>query len=206
MSSEKIFEKIRQDAENEAASILTRASEQAGAVREGIIKKARAESEKIVLNAEREAAETEQRETLATNLEARKRSLKTKRALIDEAFDIAESQINGLPEKRWEKLISEIVVNSAVTGNEILRVPAADTEKYNANNGAFLENLSKSFYERTGVKASFKLDGAPADFAGGVKIIGEICDVNGSFKVLLRGIRERYEPEIAALLFQTEVL
>ena len=216
MSSEKIFEKIKQDAENEAASILKQAAARAETIRDSILKKANAESERNISNANQDAQSLEQRRVLSAKLEARKNSLVSKRAVINEAFALAEKDLNSLSDERWAKLITRVVVKSSDTGSEVLRVPAKDIEKYQSDilsklsvkigkEGSMLDTLNQALFEQKGIKGKLKLDSVPADFDGGVKLIGEKYDVNCSYKVLLRGVRENYEPVVAELLFQTEV-
>lgn len=215
MSAEKILMKIEQDAQSEAKAITDAAAQKAQAVKADILAQAKAQAQAIADKARADAEEEERRAMLIANLEARKSSLASKRAVLDQAFALAAKELKKLDDESWTRLITRIVVEAAETGTETLRVPAADMEKYQGNflsrlkaefggEGSMLDELNIAL-EKTGKMGLLKLDKTPADFDGGVLLIGEKSDVNGSFDVLLRAVREQYEREVSAILFGQEV-
>ena len=46
------------------------------------------------------------------------------------------------------------------------------------------------------------LDSDPAEFEAGILLEGDHYDINGDFEVLLQQVRDKYEREVAAILFE----
>lgn len=201
MSAEKIIQKIEQDAAQEADVIRAGAQEKAAASREAILAAARAKAVAIAEAAKDASEEALRRQLLIAGLEARKNTLSAKRAVLDEAFSMALDQLYNLDLGSWKALIVRIVAESSDTGDEMLRVPAADLTRYTPE---FIAELNAALVKR-GKKGELTLDPSPAPFRGGVQLIGSKSDVNGSFEALIREARDRYEREVSTLLFEAEV-
>lgn len=215
MSADRILQKIRQDAEAEAAAIRSAAQEKAEALTASILSEAQKKADAIAAKAAAEAEEIERRRLLIAGLEARKNKLSSKRAVLDQAYDLAYQELCGLSGERWARLITACVLSSCETGREVLRVPAGDISKYRSDfltrlgeatghGGSMLDHLNSEL-RKAGKEGALTLDETPAPFEGGVLIVGEKSDVNCSFEALLRAQREENEREIAALLFGVEV-
>ena len=132
MGAEAILDKIRNNAEEEASALRKQGEERAEAAVAKIRADAEAEAEFLLQSAMKTIEEMERREMLMAGLETRKNTLASRRGVIDEAFAAAEEQLAALPEDRWEALITKLVLEAAETGEEVLEVPAADREKYEA--------------------------------------------------------------------------
>ena len=91
MGAEAILEKIRQNAEEEAAALRRQGEERAAAAAEKIRAEAAADAEALLESARRSAEELSRREDLMTGLEARKNALAARRAVVDEAFSEAHT-------------------------------------------------------------------------------------------------------------------
>ena len=201
MAANKIIEKIQEEAKQNAETIRTAAETKAASIRAKIIADAHEQVNAINATAKIDAEEAGRRQVLIAELDTRKKSLGSKRAVIEEVFAGAEATLAKLPEDKWEKMITDIVVSASTTGTEKLQVPAQDMDKY--KNG-FLTKLNGAL-SKAGKKGALTLSDQPGNFKGGVMLIGETNDYDGSFTTLLQDIRAREEKNVADILFGTEV-
>ena len=183
------------------ADLLAAAKNKAAVSVDKINKAAMTKVEEIKAQSEMDAVEAVRRQLLIAELEARKNTLDRKRKVIEEVFAQAEKELARLPQDRWEKLIIKTVLQASEKGTEKLCVPLADVEKYN---GGLLAKINAALVA-SGKKGELTLTEEAAKFAGGVLIIGENSDFDGSFKTILHEVRRKSEREVAALLFGSEV-
>lgn len=201
MSADKIIEKILEKANEDVALIEQETAEK---VQSSVVAIER--RTELTLNAlkNKEKADVEEvhrRSQLMTRLDSRKNILAVKRKVIDEVFDKARTALDTLDESRYEALVTKIVVNGSETGTEKLQVPEKDMKRYR---DGLLNKLNTALKE-AGKIGELTLDETPASFKSGVMLIGEMSDVNGSFDVLIDDAREKYEREVAEMLFEVEV-
>lgn len=201
MGVNKIILKIREEASLERADIIANAKQKAEASTNKIMDDARKKVAAIEKQAKADAEEAVRRQTLIAELESRRKALDSKRSVIAKAFESAEHELANLPQEKWEKLISNIVLRYSETGEEELCVPAKDIEKY--KNG-MLEKLNKALVEQ-GKKGALTLSKEAAKFNGGVLLIGKKSDFDGSFEMILREIKTKSERDVAEILFGSEV-
>lgn len=209
MGAEAILEKIRKNAEEEAAALAKQGEEKAEAAAGKIRADAEAEAAAILENARQRAEELEKRERLMAGLQIRKNTLAARRAVMDEAFSMAGEQLADLPKERWEALITRLLLEAAETGAEIMEVPAADREKYEWTPEGNLPIIGeKSFFKRlnaalkeSGREGKLTLADAPANVIGGFRLMGPVYDVDASFDALLSQAREDWEQEIYRILY-----
>jgi len=197
----KIILKIQEEASQEVADMLEAAKGKAAVSVNKINETAVAKVEEIKEQSELDVAEVARRQLLIAELEARKNTLDRKRKVIEEVFAQAKNELANLPQDKWEKLIVATVLNASETGTEKLCVPAADVEKYK---GGLLEKLNLELV-KNGKKGELTLAEETAKFAGGVLLIGQNSDFDGSFETILREVRRKSEREVASLLFDAEV-
>lgn len=201
MAANKIILKIREEAAQEVATMLAAAKKKAAASGAKITNAAKAKVEEINNQAIADADEAARRQVLIAELEARKNALDSKRKVIEEAFAKAEKELVQLSQDKWESLIIKTVLAASETGKEKLCVPTADVEKYKKS---MLAKLNAALVA-AGKKGELTLAEEPAKFAGGVMLIGEHSDFDGSFSTILREVRMKYEREVAEMLFGPEV-
>ncbi|MDR1765844.1 MAG: V-type proton ATPase subunit E [Lachnospiraceae bacterium] len=201
MGVEVILQRIEGDSEKETLAIDRQTLEKVESLRAASLEQAKKQAADILEGARKEAEEIGRRARLIAGLEARKNTLASKRASLDAAFDMALGQVCALSGERWENLISRIVLSACETGREQLRVPAKDRDRYT---GAFLDRLNAAL-KAQGKAGQLTLSDTPGAISGGVLVVGESCDVNGSFEALLRQVRESCEREVSGLLFGSEV-
>jgi len=201
VAANKIISKIEEEASIEKTNILADAEKKATAVRDKVLASAQTSVESIKAQAKLNAEEAGRRQVLIAELESRKKTLNSQREILETVFAKVEDALNKLPQDKWERLITSIVVAASETGEEKLHVPADDIAKY--QNG-FLTKLNSAL-QAAGKKGSLTLSDQPARFKGGVELEGTTTDYDGSFASILREVRQKEERQIANILFGTEV-
>lgn len=198
MAQSTIISRILDKANEDAANIKNDSKEKAQELKKTIQRKSDEQISQMENDFDRKMQDLEERSELIFHLEARKNRLLKKRELIDRAFAQAKEAMNHLPEKDWSVLIAEIVASSSRTGNETIKVPEKDYEKYQSG---FLSTLNKGL-KVNGLPGKLTLDSDPAEFEAGILLEGDHYDINGDFEVLLQQVRNKYEREVAAILFE----
>lgn len=197
MADNVIIDKIKKKAEADVANILSEGTKKATQVSADIEAQTKQDLETLQKQHAAEVAEIKKRSELMSHLETRKNTLAAKRQLIDEAFDKAREALCNLDDAKWSILIAAIVAEASKSGSGKLRVPAKDRPKY--ENG-FLTSLNRGL-KSNGLPGDLTLDDTPADFDAGVMLVGDNCDINANFDILLDEVRDRYEKQVAAILF-----
>ena len=201
MSADKIIEKILEKANEDVALIEQETAEKVQSSVATIERRTELTLNALKNKEKADVEEVHRRSQLMTRLDSRKNILAVKRKVIDEVFDKARTALDTLDESRYEALVTKIVVNGSETGTEKLQVPEKDMKRYR---DGLLNKLNAALKE-AGKIGELTLDETPASFNSGVMLIGEMSDVNGSFDVLIDDAREKYEREVAEMLFEVEV-
>ena len=201
MSADKIIEKILEKANEDVALIEQETAEKVQSSVAAIERRTELTLNALKNKEKADVEEVHRRSQLMTRLDSRKNILAVKRKGIDEVFDKARTALDTLDESRYEALVTKIVVNGSETGTEKLQVPEKDMKRYS---DGLLNKLNAALKE-AGKIGELTLDETPASFNSGVMLIGEMSDVNGSFDVLIDDAREKYEREVAEMLFEVEV-
>ena len=201
MSADKIIEKILEKANEDVALIEQETAEKVQSSVAAIERRTELTLNALKNKEKADVEEVHRRSQLMTRLDSRKNILAVKRKVIDEVIDKARKALDTLEESRYEALVTKIVVNGSETGTEKLQVPEKDMKRYR---DGLLNKLNAALKE-AGKIGELTLDETPASFKSGVMLIGEMSDVNGSFDVLIDDAREKYEREVAEMLFEVEV-
>ena len=201
MSADKIIEKILEKANEDVALIEQETAEKVQSSVAAIERRTELTLNALKNKEKADVEEVHRRSQLMTRLDSRKNILAVNRKVIDEVFDKARTALDTLDESRYEALVTKIVVNGSETGTEKLQVPEKDMKRYS---DGLLNKLNAALKE-AGKIGELTLDETPASFNSGVMLIGEMSDVNGSFDVLIDDAREKYEREVAEMLFEVEV-
>ena len=201
MSADKIIEKILEKANEDVALIEQETAEKVQSSVAAIERRTELTLNALKNKEKADVEEVHRRSQLMTRLDSRKNILAVKRKVIDEVFDKARTALDTLDESRYEALVTKIVVNGSETGTEKLQVPEKDLKRYK---DGLLNKLNTALKE-AGKIGELTFDETPASFKSGVMLIGEMSDVNGSFDVLIDDAREKYEREVAEMLFEVEV-
>ena len=201
MSADKIIEKILEKANEDVALIEQETAEKVQSSVAAIERRTELTLNALKNKEKADVEEVHRRSQLMTRLDSRKNILAVKRKVINEVFDKARTALDTLDESRYEALVTKIVVNGSETGTEKLQVPEKDIKRYK---DGLLNKLNTALKE-AGKIGELTLDETPAAFKSGVMRVGEMSDINGSFDVLIDDAREKYEREVAEMLFEVEV-
>ena len=194
MAIEDILRKIESDGKQKIREILENAEKQ----KRQIIKKTEAEYQ----NRKQEATEEINKEVelkknteiLTFRNELRKGMLSTKQELVDKFFADYKQQLLRLSKSEYQDLIVRLSAKSIKTGEE--EIVISKTEK--KLDKAFLKKLRKAVNVK---RFAVKFAKEKRTFAGGVIIKSAKFEVNNTFDILLKEIREKYEIDVMNLLF-----
>lgn len=206
MGAKQILDAILADANAEAKSVLADAQESVLQTKQKALAAARAEVDAIAAKTDAEAAETEKRRLLTAGIEARKNTLASKRALLDEAFTAAVASLSALEPAPYAALVTGLVAAGAETGREQLKVPAAHRDRFEKPylGGKTLLALCNEALKKAGKPGELTLCAEPARFTGGALLVGADTDVDCSFEALVASYRDAHEAEVYSLLFTEE--
>ena len=200
MGAEAIIQKINEKAAAEAAAIRSAGEQRAADTAERIRSAAQEAAAKTKARGAKAAEDIRYRERLKAEMEARKNALASKRAVLDEAFAAALEQLCALPEADWETKMTELVLEECMPGEVTVRFSQADLERYGDKLPKLLERWAGELSDKYGEPCRLTL-GEAAPIRGGMLFVGQKCDLDASFEMLLRDVRERKEYEVASQLF-----
>ena len=127
---EKVAERIRADAQEEANAVKLRASETAEALRREAERDARAKQEQLLHEADAEAEALYARLVAASDTEAKKSALAVKQELLNEVFAKAVGKLRTLPDAKYVALLAALAVKASETGSEQIILNPADRAKF----------------------------------------------------------------------------
>jgi len=183
-----------EEADSAARGIVGKAEEEAERIRGA------SEAEGADLGRELEArarkrAEGEERRLIVNEqLELGKQLLQKKREILDELYERAKRELEKLPEDDYVALVKDMILGSAISGNEEIVVAKGQEELFD---DSFLGRLNKENKRGKG----FSLAKDQGGFSWGVVLREGRRSVDLTLDVLINQLRERIEPEIAPLLF-----
>lgn len=196
--------------ENIVQRILSEARESAKAMEAEAREKAQADSERHIKNAEQRAAEMreqniadlaerERRILAVADLELRKRTLATKRQVLDEAYSQAEKKLAEMPDDQYVKAYMNIVAEALVKGTEGIAPSSADQNRLGAG---FIGQLNARL-NNEGKTADIKLMPVRTDIEGGCIVCDSGMEVSYSHAAVMRNLRENTEADVAHTLFDS---
>ena len=195
---EKITDRIRAEAEAEAAAMLSEAEKSADAVRADFAAKA-AELEKTMLGqGTEEIWQKVQRAERASRLEAKKDILALKQELVSEAYRRATEKILAMPEDDYAAFLAREAGNAALTGKEEIILNPADRERL----GDKVTAAANALAAKRGLPGEMKLSDKTRPMAGGVVLRQGDIEVNCALESLLELSRGALDADVARILFQ----
>lgn len=196
MPLDKLVERILSDARADAEKIIGDAQ----AAREKALDDARGEAELIydrIIGGERRAAEDDkkQRVTMA-GLEARKRVLAEKQALIKAVFDSAVRAVVELPVGDYTELMVNWLLGTGKRDGELI-MSVRDHDRVSG------EIVARANEESTkeGGEGAFTLSGETREISGGFILRSGGIEINNSLEALIHARREELEPGVVEILF-----
>jgi len=181
-----IVEKILADARQKANSTLEEAIVYGKQITAEAENDARIFLDKNMTESYQEREEIIRRRITVANLEVKKQILAKKQEILKRAFDGA---VKAIKKDSYVDLLYAML-EYAEDGDEVY-FSAADKD-------IFDKEWFSRYLKKSGKKLVF---GGYGDFSGGIIISGKDNDKNLSLEVELKAVRERYEAEIAALIF-----
>lgn len=198
MGIEKINERILEEAQDEKNAILEEANARALDIKARSDQKAE-EVRRALREKFRKIGEEEERKILSiSQLELRKSLLAEKQALIDEVFEKSKEKLQKLPSETYQKLILQMLVRSAVTGDEEILISKADRGKITPE----LVTMANNNLKKSGAKGNLKLSDETRTMIGGFVLKSKDFEINNTFDALIKGQREELETKIAKILFE----
>lgn len=169
---------VIKSAEADAAQVMDAAGKDADKAAQGILAAAQHQCEAIAERAESQSG-----------IEQRNMQLSARRSAIDAAFSLAMEKLQSYPQDKMTAFLSSIA-EKQMSDNAELIFNAKDREL----GQKVCENLNA-----LGKKAV--LSDTQGNFAGGFIIKEGSIETNCTFEVLIKGVAEEVETEVASILF-----
>lgn len=185
---EAIIEAILSDARTKANSTLEEAGKRGDEILSVAENDARIYREKNMSESYAEREEIVRRRITVGNLEVKKTILATKQEIVAEAFSKAIDEIRA-DVRGYLALLSGMLENAE--DGDVVTFAEADRSLVG-------EKWLKGKADESKKKLAF---GGYGDFAGGIVLSGNGSDKNLSLEVELASVKEKFEPEIAGILF-----
>lgn len=170
------------EAENKARvdEIVRKSDEEVKAVKD-TYKKRLAQEEPEVLK----------RREIVAGLDAKKVNLGVRQRLISEAFDASLKQLADLPDDKYINFVGRLLDKAVKTGSEVLLV--GKSEKHITS--AWLEGYNATH------KTSLTFSNERLPLSGGFVLRNGKVDINCSWDMLLKDIRQEIEPDVVKKMF-----
>lgn len=195
---ENIKGKILQDAELKANEILDKARLQAKEIIEKANQKAASRAKEISQKSVYDINEKKRIINSNVELEMRKDILSAKQQSIEEVFDKALERLNNLDKSKYEKVIYDLLMDSAESGEEELVM--SESRKGQLSDG-FIGKVNKAL-EKAGKKGNIKLSDETRNISGGFILKSQGVEINNSFESVIRLYRDEIEPKVAEIFFR----
>ena len=184
--SKALYEKIIDDAKREAQNIIGHAEKEA-------FQKVTVMTEK----AKEEAAQIKKRMQAVVQLEERKKALKVRQDSIDQAFNLALSRIESLPDDKYAAFIEKILLKAVMKGKGEVLFNPKDKERLGSK---FIGQINKKL-KKSGDNSEVVLSEDILNSKGGFVLKYGDMEVNCTLETIMHMARPALESEAAAVLF-----
>ena len=197
--TEKITQRILEEAREKAQAIRAEAESAAGSVVSEARERAQILTQKAEAAAKDSLSDAERRFVAVAELDAKKYRLGAKIQVLDEAFREAESAFLAMEPAAYRAVYERIVLSAVSSGREGI-APAADETR-----------LDQGFVD--GVNATLRAQGRTGelvlmpkreDISGGLILLEGSMEINLSTAAVMSQVREEIEGQTADLLFGQE--
>ncbi|MEA3369315.1 MAG: V-type ATP synthase subunit E [Candidatus Ratteibacteria bacterium] len=191
MALEDILKKIRSDAGEKRAEIKEAALVSAGRREEEQKKRGETLKKDTLAKFRQEAAKERERIVVNTRIQIKKEILSHKQQFISEVF---LSGLNGIKKskERYQAFLERILSRFA-RGEEEIILSSRDRENFS---GKWLE----AFNRKNRLKLKYSKESGK--ISGGIIVRAGKKEINASLETLIKEIRDRYEAQIAKILFE----
>ena len=194
----KIKEWILEEAKEEKQNIIENAKAQAQDIKKQYEQKAKEILNDILDKASKTAEEKKRRIHSMAQLENRKALLQAKQQIIDEVFEKAKATLKDMPDDKYQNLISNMLIKSALTGNEELIISEHDKSRITSD---FLQRINNTLIDM-GKQGNLRISKTSGHMIGGFILKSQDLEINSTFDSLINMEREELETEIAKILFE----
>jgi V/A-type H+-transporting ATPase subunit E len=199
MPLEQLLQRIRDDAEAEAARLKREAAQERDAILAEAKAEAEAAAERIVQDAARDAESILERARASGELEGRKRLLAAKQHMIQRALEQAIQTLAELADETYRDTVADMMVRAAQSlGGGEIEVIVSKEDRARVTT-AFLISLSRR--GGLGEGTSFRLSEESRQTGGGFILRKGKIESNGTFPALSKARQEDLEALAAELLF-----
>ena len=190
---EKIIDRISGDAQAEIDAVLAQARAEADEITAKYEAQAKAEADEILKRGSAAAAEREERLASMAQMEGRKAELAAKQEVIEEAFALALSKLQALPEDKYVELLAGLAAKASATGKEKLIFSAKDRDTV----GKKVVDAASALV----AGGAFVLSDETRAINGGFVLSNGAVEVNCSFETLVRLQKAEITGEVSRVLF-----
>lgn len=195
--TEKIKSKIMEDANAKALQIEEQAKAEAADIVNRALREAELKEAEVLKKAEADGMSAYKRMLAVAELEGRKSILGAKQEMISLAFKTAMEKLCSLPDSEYQRLIEDMAIKSAITGDGEILLSEKDAKRMDAG---FIENVNRRLKE-AGKGGKLSLSKQAIRTAGGFILKYGEMEINGTFEILFGAIRPELEQEVVKVLF-----
>jgi V/A-type H+-transporting ATPase subunit E len=195
--TDKIKTKIIEDANARALQIEEQAKAEAADIVNRALREAELQEAEILKKAESDGMDAHKRMLAVAELEGRKEILGAKQDMISLAFKTAMEKLCALPDGEYQRLIEDMAVKSAITGDGEILLSEKDAKRMDAG---FIENINRRL-ENQGKGGKLSLSAKTIQTAGGFILKYGDMEINSTFEILFGVIRPELEQEVVKILF-----
>lgn len=192
-----IKKRILEDAQTQAKITIDKAQNDAAIIIEAAIKDANEKKELMIEKANSEALQVQKRLKAVAELESRKKRLKAKQDIVEEAFSKAVERLNNMGDIEYQSIISEMILNSVESGKEEIVLSSRDQKRLSPD---FINDLNKKLSSK-GISGEVKLSSESRNIKGGFILKQGDIEINNSFDAIIRMKRDQIESEVISSLF-----
>ncbi len=197
--AERIISRILEDADAKSKAIISEANLKTAELEKEAGETASRQAEKIVEQAQKEAAERKRRILGVADLEARKEVLAVKQDLISAVFDRSLEELLEVDDQAYLALLGRMLIKNVASGREAVALSAADQKRIPAG---FWKEVNGQLI-KDGKEGQLVPATEARDIRGGFVLLAEGVEINCSLEALLGMLRDEMEPEVASVLFKS---
>jgi len=198
--TDRIKEKIMEDAKKTAEHILSEARGEAQEIIAAAEKEALVAITKVKASAEEEGDNQKKRMFAIASLEERKNTLKARQDMVDRAFSEAMTKLVTLPDKEYGAFLKAYIIQSVREGAGELLLNETDKKRLGE---AFMKELNASF-KQAGKNASLTLAQDVIRAKGGFILRYGEMEINSTLEIMMSQLRPQLEVQVANILFKPE--
>jgi len=193
MNAEQVVEKILSDARADADKIAAQSDLQIQSEQKKLSEQLENYKKQTLALAQKEGTEARLKLLASARMETARENLAGKRKILDEVFNEAKKRLAGLPDEDYRRLMAELMIKSAQTGDEEVIV--------DKNEKRINEDFIKQVNQRLGARGNLRLSSERGNLGAGFVLKRGKIKINNSAEVLIQQAREALEGALAKELF-----